>query len=233
MICCCQWGNSMKNLGKALLLGMACAAVAFAQDYRATILGQITDPSGATVPNALVKATRLDNNQSVEARSSADGVYSIPFLNPGTYRLEASAPGFATMRRESVVLQTADKLNIPLKLQVGDVSQEITVVGEQETIDTGTASRGLNFDPIKTQEYPLNGRQTYMLLALTPGVIFTQEQFGATDSPGHAAGTSTTLTKSTGAVQARTSSCSTAHRFPTKTVPGSWRRTWRRCRNSR
>ena len=184
MICCCQWGNSMKNLGKALLLGMACAAVAFAQDYRATILGQITDPSGATVPNALVKATRLDNNQSVEARSSADGVYSIPFLNPGTYRLEASAPGFATMRRESIVLQTADKLNIPLKLQVGDVSQEITVVGEQETIDTGTASRGLNFDPIKTQEYPLNGRQTYMLLALTPGVIFTQEQFGATGFSG-------------------------------------------------
>ena len=98
-------------------------------------------------------------------------MYSIPFLNPGTYNLEASAPGFKVTKRASIVVLTADKLNIPLKLQVGDISQEVTVVGEQEILDTGTASRGLNFDPVKTQEYPLNGRQTYMLLNLTPGVI--------------------------------------------------------------
>src|SRR5262249_37378491 len=152
--------------------------------FRATILGEVTDPSGAAVPHALVRATRVDNNQTIEVRSSADGVYSIPFLNPGTYNLEASAPGFSTLRRQSIVLLTADKLNIPLNLQLGDIAQEVTVLAEQENIDTGTASRGLNFDPVKTQEYPLNGRQTYMLLALTPGVIFTQEQFGATGFSG-------------------------------------------------
>ena len=59
------------------------------------------------------------------------------------------------------------------------MTQEVTVIAQQEGIETATASRGLNFDPIKTQEYPLNGRQTYMLMSLTPGVIFTQEAFGS------------------------------------------------------
>ncbi len=70
-------------------------------------------------------------------------------------------------------------MNLPLVLEVGQINQSITVTGEQELIQTSTPDRGLVFDPIKVQEYPLNGRQSYMLMALTPGVIFTQEQFGA------------------------------------------------------
>ena len=161
-----------------------CAVLAFAQDFRATILGQVTDPSGSAIPNATVKATRIDTNQTTEVKTSSDGIYSIPFLNPGVYNVEASAPGFATLKRENITLLTADKLNLPLKLSVGQMNQEVTVVGQQENIDTANASRGLNFDPLKTQEYPLNGRQTYMLLALTPGVIFAQEAFGATGFSG-------------------------------------------------
>jgi len=58
------------------------------------------------------------------------------------------------------------------------------VTGQQEIISTGDANNGLVFDPTITQEMPLNGRQTYMLLTLTPGVIFTQEQFGASGFSG-------------------------------------------------
>src|SRR5438552_8201757 len=61
---------------------------------------------------------------------------------------------------------------------------EITVTGHQEIINSADASKGVVFDPDKTQSYPLNGRQAYMLLNLTPGVIFTQEQFGATGFSG-------------------------------------------------
>jgi carboxypeptidase family protein/TonB-dependent receptor-like protein len=164
----------------AALLVSSC----FAQDYRATILGQVTDPSGSAIPGAVVKATRVDTNQSTEVKANAEGIYSIPFLNPGVYDIEVSAPGFASLKRENIVLATADKLNLPLKLAVGQMTQEVTVIGQQEALDTANASRGLNFDPIKTQEYPLNGRQTYMLLALTPGVIFAQEAFGATGFSG-------------------------------------------------
>jgi hypothetical protein len=57
-------------------------------------------------------------------------------------------------------------------------------VAQQEVIETADASRGLVFDPVKTQEYPLNGRQSYMLMSLTPGVIFGQEVFGASGFSG-------------------------------------------------
>src|SRR5258706_105644 len=173
----------MKILGIASF-AVLCVAFSFAQDYRATILGQVTDPAGSAIPNANVKATRVDTNTTTEVKASANGIYTIPFLNPGTYTVEASAAGFTTLKRENITLLTADKLNLPLKLQLGQMTQEVTVIGQQEMLDTATASRGLNFDPVKTQEYPLNGRQTYMLMALTPGVIFTQEAFGATGFSG-------------------------------------------------
>src|SRR5712692_6592739 len=149
------------------------------QDFRATITGQVSDPSKSVIPNATVKATNTATNVSTEVASNAQGFYTIPYLNPGRYNIEVSAPGFNSLRREGIVLEVADRLNLPLVLEVGQITQSITVTGEQELIQTSTPNRGLVFDPVKVQEYPLNGRQSYMLMALTPGVIFTQEQFGA------------------------------------------------------
>lgn len=160
------------------------AQLAPAQDFRATIQGQVTDPTGAAIPGAVVRAVEIETNASKEVKSTSEGVYTTPYLDPGTYNVEATATGFQTLRRTRIVLRVADKLNLPMQMTVGQMSQEVTVTGQQEVIETGSADRGLVFDPLKTQEYPLNGRQTYMLLALTPGVIFTQEQFGASGFSG-------------------------------------------------
>ena len=111
-------------------------------------------------------------------------MYNIPYLNPGTYNVEVLATGFRTVKRGNIVLQVAQRLNLPFQLDVGEVQQEVTVTAQQEVIDTADASRGLVFDPIKVAEYPLNGRQTYMLMSLTPGVIFGQETFGASGFSG-------------------------------------------------
>jgi hypothetical protein len=156
----------------------------FAQEYRATLTGVVTDPSGAAIPNATVKATNSATNRATETKSSSDGVYTVPFLEPGVYLVEASAAGFQTLRRDAITLAVGQKLNLPLQLPVGQSTTEVTVTGNLETIETADASRGLVFDPVKTQEYPLNGRQSYMLMSLTPGVIFTQEQFGSTGFSG-------------------------------------------------
>jgi hypothetical protein len=156
----------------------------YAQDFRATLSGQVKDPSGAGVPDATVTAIQIGTNQTKEVKTSSDGRYTIPYLDPGTYNVEVAAAGFEKLKREGIVLQVADKLNLPMQLSMGQMSQEVTVVGQQEILETGTADRGLVFDPIKTQEYPLNGRQTYMLMSLTPGVVFTQEQFGASGFSG-------------------------------------------------
>jgi hypothetical protein len=155
-----------------------------AQDFRATLSGIVTDPSGAAVPGATVRAINIGTNAVKETTTTGDGVYTIPYLDPGVYNIEATSAGFQTLKREKIVLEVAQKMNLPIQLTVGQSTTEITVTGQQETIDTGDASRGLVFDSIKVSEYPLNGRQTYMLMALTPGVIFGQEQFGASGFSG-------------------------------------------------
>ncbi|MBI3695390.1 MAG: carboxypeptidase regulatory-like domain-containing protein, partial [Acidobacteria bacterium] len=161
-----------------------CSSCLWSQDFRATISGLVSDPSGSAVPEATVRAVKDGTNETKETKSNAQGIYVIPFLDPGTYTVSAQASGFKDLKRVGIVLRVADRQNLPLILEVGQVTESITVTGDQELIQTATAGRGLNFDPIKVQEYPLNGRQSYMLMALTPGVLFTQEQFGSSGFSG-------------------------------------------------
>ena len=171
--------------GNLLLAIVAASAIVLnSQDYRASVAGQVTDPSGAAVPGATVKAVNRATNASKEAKTTSEGYYTVPYLEPGEYDVELSASGFQTIKRERIILEVADKLNLPFQLIVGQMSQEVTITATQEIIQTSNADRGFVFDPLKTQEYPLNGRQTYMLMSLTPGVVFTQEQFGASGFSG-------------------------------------------------
>ncbi len=163
---------------RCILLLLIVAAFAFAQDFRATLSGVVTDPSGAAIPGATVKATNTSTNAVKEAQTTAVGNYTIPYLDPGVYNVEVSAAGFQTIIREKIVLRVADKVNLPLEMKIGQTTETLVVTAEQDVIETASADRGLVFDPIKTQQLPLNGRQTYMLMSLTPGVLFTQEAFG-------------------------------------------------------
>jgi hypothetical protein len=172
------------NRGSVLALLLTASCGLFAQEFRATLTGVISDPSGAAVPNATVRATNNATNQSKEAKSNSEGVYTLPYLDPGVYTVEITATGFQTVRRQEITLAVSQVLNLPIQLAVGQATTEITVTGQQELIESTDAQKGLVFDPLKTQEYPLNGRQSYMLLALTPGVIFGQQQFGASGFSG-------------------------------------------------
>jgi hypothetical protein len=156
-----------------------------AQDFRATITGQVMDGTGAAVPGAKVRAVQRNTNQATEATTNQDGYYSLPYLQPSTFDIEVGAEGFSKLRRENVTLMVAEKLDLPLKLEVGQVNTQVTVTAEPaEVVQTADASGGLNFDSLMTSEYALNGRQVYMLMDLTPGVLFTQEEFGATGYSG-------------------------------------------------
>jgi hypothetical protein len=170
--------------GKSVCALLLISGALFAQDFRATLTGTVTDSTGAVIPDATVKATNVANNAVKEVKTTSEGAFTIPYLDPGTYNVEVMASGFQALKRTALVLQVAQKMNLPVQMTVGQATTEITITGQQETIDTADASRGLVFDPLKVSEYPLNGRQTYMLMALTPGVIFGQEQFGASGFSG-------------------------------------------------
>ncbi|MEK7406664.1 MAG: TonB-dependent receptor [Acidobacteriota bacterium] len=167
--------------GGALVL---IAGVLAAQDFRATITGQVTDATRSAIPGATVRAIQRSTAAVTETKTTQEGYFTLPYLEPSVYDIEATAPGFNKLRKENVTLMVADKLDLPLVLTVGSVAEEVTVIAAAETVQGADASGGLNFDSIQTSEYPLDGRQVYMLMDLTPGVLFTQEQFGVTGFSG-------------------------------------------------
>ena len=170
-----------------LVILVLCATAAMrlgAQDFRATITGQVSDPSGAAITGAQIRAVQRNTNAVIVAVSNHQGYYTLPFLQPSTFDIEVTAQGFSKLRRENITLLVAEKLDLPLNLEVGSVMERMVVSASADVIQTADASLGLNFDSLQTSEYALNGRQVYMLMDLTPGVLFTQEQFGTSGYSG-------------------------------------------------
>src|SRR5262249_25849927 len=149
------------------------------QEFRGSIKGQVTDPSGAIIPGARVTAVREGTQEPYTATTNSAGDYSIPYVLPGVYKMTIEAPGFKKAASEAVMLDVAQKLNLDFQLEVGSVSEQVLVQADSAMVNTGDASGGSVLDTDKIQNLPLNGRQVYMLLSLTPGVRFTQTQFGA------------------------------------------------------
>ncbi len=149
-----------------------------AQEFRAILSGVVRDPSGAVIPNAKVTVVKSDSGQTYTAQTTSAGLYTIPYILPGTYEVSAEAAGFKKALQPNVTLEVAQKLSLDFALQVGAVTQEITVTAAPALVSTADSSGGTVLGLGQVQTLPLNGRQVYMLLQLTPGVQFTQTQFG-------------------------------------------------------
>lgn len=141
-----------------------------AQDFRATLNGLISDPSGAAVAGAKVTATDLQKNSRSEVYSNETGRYSIPFLLPGEYRVEVEAPGFKKYVREGIQLQIGDRAALNVNLELGALSDEVTVSAQMSQLETETASRGGVVDNQLLLNVPNAGRNVYQLAFAMPGV---------------------------------------------------------------
>src|SRR5207253_3786291 len=173
-----------KSLG-VVLVSVLCAAIGHAQEGRGLIIGQVTDPQGAVVPNDTVTAVREGTQQKYTAQTNSGGDFSIPYLQPGLYTVLVEAAGFKKALRTAVTVDVAGKVNLNTALDVGSILETVTIQAETALINTADASGGTVIDPERVQNLPLNGRQIYTLLDLTPGVKFTQSTFG----PGGFSGT--------------------------------------------
>jgi hypothetical protein len=165
------------------LFMMALLAPAYGQEFRGTIRGQITDISGAVVEGATISV--VGPTQNYNAHSGTDGWFTIPFIQPATYAVTIKAKGYKTELRPGVVIDINSKVSLSVALQMGAATETVTVVASAGlTLNTEDASGGTIMDPEKVQQLPLNGRQAYMLLSLTPSSQFTQTQFGASGYSG-------------------------------------------------
>jgi hypothetical protein len=145
-----------------------------AQETRGKILGQVTDSSGAVIPAVAVRATNTATNVTVATQSSADGNYEVPFLLPGMYRLTAELTGFKTFIREGIEIRIADRVTIPISMDVGQVSERVTVSAETPLLESASASLGQVIDQRRVAELPIAHGNPYLLMSLSPGVAHTQ-----------------------------------------------------------
>ena len=126
-----------------LLAGFLISSSLFAQeDARGRITGKVQDPSGAPVPNVTVSVTEISTQVKVNATTNASGSYEVPYLDPGTYILKTSAPGFSSYERTNVEVRAADRLTIDVQLAVGSVNESVIVAGQVPLVDTSSANQG-------------------------------------------------------------------------------------------
>ncbi|MCI0418473.1 MAG: carboxypeptidase-like regulatory domain-containing protein [Acidobacteria bacterium] len=151
--------------------------VVLAQTPTGTILGTLTDQSGAVVPDATVIVTNLGTNRTLSVRTNESGNYVAPLLNPGEYSVTSEHTGFRKEVRSGIVLQVDQRAQVDFVLRPGEVTEVIEVRSEAPVLETGTSSLGQVIENERIVGLPLNARGVFNLVALSPGVIPDQDLF--------------------------------------------------------
>jgi hypothetical protein len=154
----------------ALLMGFPLASVARAQVTSATIVGTVTDSSGAALPGATVTARNVDTGFTRTVPTNESGAYRLEFLPIGSYTVEVTLSGFRTATRSGIVLNVNDTAKVDAALALGGVAETVNVEAEAPAVNTSTSDVSKTIDAAAIQSLPLVDRNVYTLLDLTPGV---------------------------------------------------------------
>jgi hypothetical protein len=141
-----------------------------AQGTTATILGTVTDMSGAAVPDAAVQIRNVGTGQGQTVSSDAQGRYRVPDLGVGDYEIQASKAGFSTVVHKGVALNVGAQTVVDFALPVGEQQQTVTVEGQTVQVETTNSAVAALVDQQQMRELPLNGRNFEQLIQLAPGV---------------------------------------------------------------
>ena len=155
-------------LALAAILSLPTAAVA--QVATGSMVGTVVDASGQLVPGAQVTVREVNRNTTTTLTTDAAGVYTAPFLVPGTYEVSVELQGFKSWIRRAIVLQVNDRLRIDAKLEVGTVTESTTVTAESPLVRTDSSEVGTVIEEKAVKELPLNGRNFATLVYLAPGI---------------------------------------------------------------
>ena len=150
---------------------MFIATPGLAQESRASLIGRATDPTGAVVPGATVRATNTATNAMASSQTNEAGNFEIPYLISGVYTLSVEASGFKKAVRQGIQLRIGDRVMLDFALTVGDLAEAVQVTGEVPLLDTATASLGMVMDQRRVQELPVVGGNPFYLTRLSAGVL--------------------------------------------------------------
>ncbi len=149
------------------------AATVSAQSPSGRLTGRVTDSANALVGGAAVRAVHLETNVANTTTTNHEGVYDILNLIAGTYRIEVEMAGFKRYERGPVEVRVGDVLNLDLALQLGSMTESITVTGQTPLLESATASLGQTMDNRRLADLPMSGGNANYLMQLAPGVIST------------------------------------------------------------
>jgi hypothetical protein len=159
------------------------AATAGAQTFTGSIAGTVRDPGDLVLPGVTVTSTNVNIGQARTAVSGANGEFIFPGLQPGEYQVDAELAGFTKKSITSITVQVNQRVEVPIRLEVGQVTETVSVVGGVTLVDT-TATVGQVIEERRVVDLPLNGRDFVQLATLSAGIENRQTTRGLLSTNG-------------------------------------------------
>jgi hypothetical protein len=158
-----------------------------AQTGVGSLAGSVVDPGGAAVPGTAITIRHDATGRELKTVSSDAGVYAFPTLDVGPYTIAAEAKGFKKLSRSGIVIQTASRASLELRLEIGDVTQSVEVTGEAPLLASDTSDVGTNFQPKFMKDAPLfvggGFRNPENFISFMPGVNNGQQDTSIDGGP--------------------------------------------------
>ena len=166
-------------LSLLLALALNSPAVAAAQAINGTVEGTVIDDQGGVLPGVAVTVTNLDTGDTRTVVSNESGLYRVPLLPLGTYRISVELAGFKKFEQTGIVLRAGQTAVINVTLTLGAVAETVTVTGDTPIVDLGKIEQGRTLTEAEIKTLPLTSRNPYNFALLQPGVVgFETNEFG-------------------------------------------------------
>jgi hypothetical protein len=159
----------MRKFFWVVLLSLAFALPGAAQETRGNIAGTVKDSTGV-IPGATVIILNTDTGSKQELTTNSTGYFEAPLMQPGNYEITVEMAGFKRVTQRGVVLAVAQQMNIPFTMEVGAISENITVTGEAPLLDTSSVSSAQTFDSRMVESLPMLSNMPIMLTRFAAGV---------------------------------------------------------------
>src|SRR5712671_5317992 len=162
-------GGSMRRLFLAVVMILTLGVAANAQTFRGAINGTVTDPSGAVVPNAQVKAAENSTGIDHTTATTSDGAFAFQDIPLGFYKVTVTASGFPVYTVDKVEVTAGTIYTLAVKLSLQQQATTVEVSAAALSLDTTTATQNMTITSDVVQDIPLNGRDFTQLVAVSPG----------------------------------------------------------------
>src|SRR5947207_13025818 len=161
--------RAVRAFAGVVIAVLSLSLIGFGQTTSATIMGRVLDPSKAAVVGADVQATNVDTGSTYKGATNGTGLFSIPGISPGNYRISVTKPGFRSIVKPDVVLHLQEVVALNFDLPVGSASEVVTVTAGAPMVNTTDGSVSTVVDQSYVKNMPLKGRSFQDLLLLTRG----------------------------------------------------------------